>query len=72
MFHGRGCPVCGGEGNDEMLKEQNYDLKKKIFDLQNQLGIIHDKTLLQEDVIKEQIKSIYDYVKSAKESSKGK
>ena len=67
MFHGRSCPFCGG--SDDELNDENSHLKKTIFGLQNQIEILENKTELQEDVIKEQIKSIYDYVKSTKEST---
>ena len=67
MFHGRSCPICGG--SDDELNDENSHLKKTIFGLQNQIEILENKTELQEDVIKEQIKSIYDYVKSTKEST---
>ena len=60
-----GCPVCGGEP-DEMLGSENSRLRHKITDLTNQLFNLEKKNLLQEEVIKEQIRDIYDFVKSVK------
>jgi len=67
-FHGSsGCPFCGG--SDDEINDENSHLKKTIFGLQNEIDILKNKSELQEDVIKEQIKSIYDYVKDTKENT---
>ena len=62
---GSRCPMCG-EGADEMLSSENSRLRQKISDLTNQLFHLEKKNLLQEEVIKEEIHDIYNFIKSKK------
>ena len=57
---GASCPMCG-DGPDEMLQSENSILRKKLGDLTNQFDILEKKNLLQEEVIREQIRVIYDF-----------
>jgi len=60
---GGGCPMCGRELDDSSTRH-NSDLAKKLENAHNQLDMLNDKMKLQEQVIKEQIKGIYEYIKS--------
>ena len=64
---GARCPMCG-DGADEMLCSENYSLRKKLNELTVNFSMLEKKNELQEDVIKEQIHDIYDFVKSKKET----
>ena len=64
-FGGSRCPMCGDEG-DEMLNSENSSLRKKLNELTVQFSMLEKKNELQEDVIREHIRSIYDFVKSEK------
>ena len=67
MRHNDGsCPFCGGGGQDEILMQENSTFRKKIDRLTDQISIIKKKNELQEDVIREQIRAIYDYIKPKK------
>ena len=67
--NGGSCPFCGGE-NDSILIEENSYLIKKIIQSKNQMSLLKKKNELQEDVIREQIKAIYDYIKPKIDYSK--
>lgn len=60
---GDGCPFCGRE-SDVTVTQHNSVLIKKLEDSHNQIELLQNKIKLQDEVIKEQIKGIYDYVKS--------
>ena len=62
---GDGCPFCGRE-SDYTVTKHNSELRKKLEDTHNQIELMKDKIGLQEEVIKEQIKGIYEYIKSKK------
>ena len=60
---GDGCPFCGRE-SDVTVTKHNSVLREKLEDSHNQIELMQSKIKLQEEVIKEQIKGIYDYIKS--------
>jgi len=62
---GGGCPLCGRELDDSVTRH-NSDLSKKLDNAHNQIELMKDTMGLQEQVIKEQIKGIYEYIKSKK------
>ena len=62
---GDGCPFCGRESDDTVTRH-NFDLSKKLEDAHNQIQLMEDKMGLQEQVIKEQIKGIFEFIKSKK------
>ena len=57
--------MCGRELDDSSTRH-NSDLAKKLENAHNQLDMLNDKMKLQEQVIKEQIKGIYEYIKTKK------
>jgi len=67
LFGGGRCPTCGERG-DEELHSENSSLRKNLNELTVQFSMLEKKNELQEDVIKEQIRSIYDFIKSEKET----
>ncbi len=62
---GDGCPVCGRESDDTVTRH-NSELAKKLENAHSQIELMKDKLGLQEQVIKEQIRGIYDYISSKK------
>jgi len=58
------CPYCG-EGDDMVRHEVNH-LRNEKQNLANQVICLSQKNILLDEVIREQLKAIWDYVKSKK------
>ncbi len=58
------CPFCG-ERDDMVMHEVNH-LRNEKQNLANQVICLNQKNILLDEVIREQLKAIWEYVKSMK------
>jgi len=58
------CPYCGE--SDDMVRHEVNHLQNEKQNLANQVICLSQKNILLDEVIREQIKAIWDYVKSKK------
>jgi len=58
------CPFCGER--DDMFQHEMNHLRYEKENLANQMICLSQKNILLDEVIREQIKAIWDYVKSMK------
>jgi len=62
MIRDNRCPFCGER--NVVIGVQDNEVEVQTKSLSNTIEILQDKIKLQEEVIREQIKLIYDYVKA--------